>query len=54
MTCDHAVLKRPETWPTLPLLVTMDDGEGGTLELRNCPACDSTLAVHVEEERAAA
>ena len=47
---DHARLKRASVWPTLPLLGRQeygadDEGQAGALELRNCPTCESTLAV---------
>jgi hypothetical protein len=32
-----------EEWRDLPLVGTMDDGEGGLLELKNC-ACKSTMS----------
>lgn len=38
-------------WKTLPLCGTMDDGEGGTLELRT-DSCGSTLSILVEAEAA--
>ena len=35
-------------WESLPLVGEMDDGAGGRLVLRNCPApCMSTLAIEV-------
>ena len=33
-------------WERLQRLGTMDDGEGGTLEIRNCE-CRSTISVRV-------
>ena len=33
-------------WRELHLVGTMDDGAGGTLELRNC-VCETTLAVEL-------
>ena len=36
-------------WQRLPLVGRMDDGDGGELELRNCP-CHSTLSVPVLKE----
>lgn len=48
--CDHAALKRdPVRWAALPLVGVMDDDEE-KLELRNCTACMSTLAVEIKEE----
>lgn len=32
-------------WDELPSLGLQDDGEGGQLELKNCPDCRSTRAV---------
>ena len=37
----------PEQWETLPLIGTMDDGDGGTMHLRDC-LCGSTLGVSVD------
>ena len=61
MTCriDHATLKQPARWVELPLVgiqhTPADDyGPAEDLELRNCPECQSTLAVLVvAQERAA-
>jgi hypothetical protein len=33
-------------WQRLPLVGRMDDGEGGELELRNCP-CRSSISMPV-------
>ena len=40
MTCRHALQG--------PVIGHQDDGDGGLLELRNCVACGSTLAVEVQ------
>lgn len=39
----HEALKHSYAWLALHLLGRMPDGEGGELELRNCPYCRSTL-----------
>jgi hypothetical protein len=36
-----------EEWRDLPLVGTMDDGEGGTLVLKNC-SCGSTVSLPEE------
>ena len=35
-----------EQWRQLRLVGRQDDGEGGTLELRNCP-CGSTICIEL-------
>lgn len=42
----HEITKRdPRTWSALPFAGILNLGDGEPLELRNCPACQSTLAV---------
>jgi len=41
-------------WHAAPIIGYMLDGEGGALELRNCPHCHSTRAEQVTDPRAAA
>ena len=44
-TADHDQAKRdPRAWEAMKRLGEMDDGYGGSIELRNCGACNSTLA----------
>jgi hypothetical protein len=53
---EHRELKRRPDYRVLTTFVGFqDDGMGGTLELRNCHRCPSTLAtvVPITEERAA-
>lgn len=43
--CNHCgAMHGAVAWSQLPLVGYQDDGEGGWLELRNCP-CTSTLGV---------
>jgi hypothetical protein len=48
---DHARFKTASQWPLLPYVGEMpsetEDGKPSRLELRNCVACNSTLAVEV-------
>lgn len=36
-------------WEQLPRVGVQEDGEGSAWELRNCPACCSTLALNISE-----
>lgn len=47
--CGHAY-----DWHAAPIIGYMLDGEGGALELRNCPHCHSTRAEQVTDRWAAA
>lgn len=40
-------------WHSAPIIGYMPDGEGGALELRNCPGCGSTRAEQVTDRHAA-
>jgi hypothetical protein len=39
----HERMKWTSVWDGLASIGTMDNGESGALDLRNCPACGSTL-----------
>ncbi len=52
-TCCFKAISREE-WETLSFVGFQSDGEGGTLELRNCADCCSTLAIDVSSGRVAA
>jgi hypothetical protein len=43
--CMHRTARRDEDlWATLIWVGQQDDGDGGKMELRNCPFCATTLA----------
>ena len=51
---DHEALKRDaERWQSLRFVGVQDAGDGERLELRDCGACKSTLAIELPSQETA-